>query len=274
MRGSDRCIPLMLFTALLLVACGGGGGDGGTPTDGAAPVSVACPSGVPASARCLAGQDALGAYYLIAVPKDWSGGLILHAHGGPSLGAPTADRPAEDLTRWAIMVKAGYAWAGSSFRQGGVDLRAAAEDTETLRGIFTTYVGKPRRTILHGQSWGAGVAAKAAEMYTAETVGTQPYDAVLLTSGVLAGGTRSYDFRLDLRALYQHLCNNHPRPGEPAYALNLGLPAGSTMTRANLSTRTSECLGLDKTAAQRSVEQRRKIDLIERVIRIPERPIQ
>ena len=27
----------------------------------------------------------------------------------------------------------------------------------------------------------------------------KPYDVVLLTSGVLGGGTRSYDFRLDLR---------------------------------------------------------------------------
>jgi len=69
------------------------------------------------------------------------------------------------------------------------------------------------------------VAAKAAEMFTAQTVGAQPYDAVLLTSGVLAGGTRSYDFRLDLRAVYQYLCNNHPRPTEASYALNLGLPA-------------------------------------------------
>lgn len=272
MRGSDLHLPSMLCMALLLAACGGGGGsgDGSTPPDDTRPVTVACPSAVPASARCIAGQDALGAYYLIAVPKDWSGGLILHAHGGPSLSDPSADRPAEDLTRWAIMVKAGYAWAGSSFRQGGVEVRAAAEDTEALRKIFSTYVGKPRRTILHGQSWGAGVAVKAAEMFTAET----PYDAVLLTSGVLAGGTRSYDFRLDLRVVYQYLCNNHPRPNEPSYALNLGLPAGTTMTRANLTARTSECLGLDKTTAQRSTEQRRKIDIIERVIRIPERSIQ
>jgi hypothetical protein len=274
MRSSDLRIPWMLCAALLLAACGGGGGDGSPPSDGAQPRAVACPSAIPSTARCLAGQDALGAYYLIAVPKDWSGGLILHAHGGPSLADPTADRPVEDLTRWAIMVKAGYAWAGSSFRQGGVEVRAAAEDTEALRAIFNTYVGKPRRTILHGQSWGAGVAVKAAEMFTAETVGVQPYDGVLLTSGVLAGGTRSYDFRLDLRVVYQYLCNNHPRPSEPSYDLNIGLPAGATMTRASLSARTSECLGLDKTAAQRTAEQQRKLDTIERVIRIPARSIQ
>jgi len=46
-----------------------------------------------------------------------------------------------------------------------------------------------------------------------------PYDAVLLTSGVLAGGTRSYDFRLDLRVVYQAVCGNHPRPDEAQYPL-------------------------------------------------------
>ena len=255
---------------LFLSACGGGDDD----FKEAAPTATTCPAAVPDTARCLQGQDSAGAYYLIAMPKDWNGNLVLHAHGGPSLDAPTTERATEDLTRWAIAVKAGYAWAGSTFRQGGVEVRAAAEDTERLRKIFRKHVAQPRRTILHGQSWGAGVAAKAAEMFTAATVGTQPYDAVLLTSGVLAGGTRSYDFRLDLRAVYQYLCSNHPRPTEPAYPLAIGLPAGSTMTQADLSARTAECLGLNKTAAQRTPEQQAKVQTIEKVIRIPASSIQ
>ena len=54
------------------------------------------------------------------------------------------ERSVEDLERWAIMVKAGYAWAGSTFRQGGVEVRAAAEDTERLRQIFVGHVAQPR----------------------------------------------------------------------------------------------------------------------------------
>ena len=256
--------------ALLLGACGGDGDD----FDEAAPVAATCPADVPSTARCLQGQDSKGAYYLIAMPQAWNGNLVLHAHGGPSLGAPTTERAAEDLTRWAIAVKAGYAWAGSTFRQGGVEVRAAAEDTERLRKIFRAHVAEPRRTILHGQSWGAGVAAKAAEMFTASTVGRQPYDAVLLTSGVLAGGTRSYDFRLDLRVVYQYLCNNHPRPSEPQYALHIGLPADSTMTQADLNSRTAECLGLNLPAAQRTTEQQARVETIARVVRIPASSIQ
>lgn len=240
----------------------------------AAPKPVACPEAVPATAGCLAGVDSKGAYYLIAKPAVWNGRLVLHAHGGPSLDAPTAERATEDLTRWAVMVDAGYAWAGSTFRQGGVEVTAAAEDTERLRGIFRQHVGKPTRTILHGQSWGAGVAVKAAEMFTAETVGEQPYDGVLLSSGVLAGGTRSYDFRTDLRAVYQYLCNNHPRPTETPYALNLGLPGDRTMTQADLTSRVNECLALNKAVGDRTPEQQARVQTIEKVIRIPSSAIQ
>jgi hypothetical protein len=83
-----------------------------------------------------------------------------------------------------------------------------------------------------------------------------------------------YDFRLDLRALYQHLCNNHPRPDEPAYPLPIGLPADSKMTNADLAARVNECLALNKPAAQRTPEQAQKIKTIVDVIRIPENSIQ
>ena len=273
MKLSFHCLaaPLAAMAAFtLLTGCGGGSDD----FDEAAPKAATCPPAVPSTTTCLSGVDSRGAYYLIAKPADWNGRLVLHAHGGPDLSAPTPERAVEDLTRWAIMVKAGYAWAGSTFRQGGVAVRAAAEDTERLRGIFRAHVAKPERTILHGQSWGAGVAVKAAEMFTAETVGVQPYDGVLLTSGVLGGGTRAYDFRTDLRVVYQYLCNNHPRPAEAPYPLNLGLPAGVSMTQAELAARVNECLALDKPAAQRTPAQQAKVQTIENVIKIPASVIQ
>jgi pimeloyl-ACP methyl ester carboxylesterase len=165
------------------------------------------------------------------------------------------------------MVKAGYAWAGSTYRQGGVEVRAAGEDTERLRGIFSAAVGKPKLTILHGQSWGASVAARAAEAYPAS------FDGVLLTSGVLGGGTRSYDFRLDLRVVYQALCNNHPLPGEPAYPLWQGLPPGSALTHAELARRVDACTGLRLKPEQRTAEQQRTLDALLKVVRVPERSL-
>jgi alpha-beta hydrolase superfamily lysophospholipase len=238
-----------------------------------APQAAACPAGLPSATRCLAGRDSEGAHVLIALPARWNGHLVLHAHGGPLLGAPRAERTVEDLQRWAVVVKAGYAWAGSSFRQGGVAVRAAAEDTERLRRLFVQHVAIPKRTLLHGQSWGAGVAAKAAETFTVDAAGRAPYDAVLLTSGVLGGGTRSYDFRLDLRVVYQVLCGNHPRADEPAYPLWMGLPAASTLTNAELAARADQCLGLRRPAAQRTPEQSRKLKTLVDVLRIPERSV-
>lgn len=240
----------------------------------AAPVAAACPKDLAPIARCLSGQDSAGAYYLIAMPQQWNGHLVLHAHGGPALGAPRMERSVEDFTRWSIMVRAGYAWAGSTFRQGGVEVRAAAEDTERLRQIFVRHVAQPQRTVLHGQSWGASVATKGAEMFQTTANGKRPYDAVLLTSGVLAGGTRSYDFRTDLRVVYQYLCNNHPRPTEVQYPLNIGLPADAAMTQADLAARVNECLALNKPVAERTPEQQRKVKTILDVIRIPASSIQ
>ncbi|TAG24871.1 MAG: hypothetical protein EAZ37_14845 [Burkholderiales bacterium] len=229
----------------------------------AAPLAQACPEGVPQGARCLRGQDSAGSHYLIAMPAKWSGVLVVHAHGGPSLGEPKASRADEDIKRWAITLAEGHAWAGSVFRQGGFAVTTAAEDTDRVRRIFVDHVAQPKRTLLHGQSWGAMVATRAAEMFP------KSWEGILLTSGVVAGPT-TYDFRLDLRAMYQHLCNNHPRPNEPQYSLAIGLPVGSTFTNADLTARADECLGLRRPAAQRSPEQAQKLKTIVDVLKIPE----
>ena len=246
---------------------------GATLASPAAPTPSAqpCPGGLPNGTRCLAGTDTAGAHYLVALPANWSGVLVLHAHGGPELGTPRADRTAQDLQRWAVVLRAGHAWAGSTYRQGGVAVRAAAEDTERLRQIFVQHIAVPKRTVLHGQSWGASVAATGADLFGRTAApGKSPYDAVLLTSGVLGGGTRSYDFRLDLRVVYQHLCGNHPQADEPAYPLWMGLPPGGTLTHAALAARVDACLGLRQPAALRTPAQQRKLQTLLAVIRIPE----
>lgn len=231
-----------------------------------APALVTCPVGVPEHTRCWRGQDSASAHYLIAMPARWSGVLVVHAHGGPALGEPKATRANEDVQRWAITLSQGHAWAGSVFRQGGFAVTTAAEDTERVRQIVVSHVAQPRRTLLHGQSWGAMVAARAAELYP------KSWDGILLTSGVVAGPT-TYDFRLDLRVLYQHLCGNHPLPTETAYPLSIGLPADAKLNHAELTVRVESCLGLKKPTAQRTPDEIRKIKTIVDVIRIPETSI-
>jgi pimeloyl-ACP methyl ester carboxylesterase len=176
--------------------------------------------------------------------------------------------------RWSVWTRAGFAWAGTSYRQGGVAVHAAAQDVERLRRLFSAEIGEPTRTILHGQSWGASVAAVAAETYTVRNAsGKPPFDAVLLTSGVLGGGTRSYDFRLDLRVVYQAVCGNHPRPDEAQYPLWQGLPPGSSLTRAELRARVNACTGVDDPAGPRSDVQRHRLKTLLDVIHIPARSL-
>lgn len=227
------------------------------------PIVSPCPEGVPSGVKCLRGLDIAGSHYLIATPANWSGVLVVHAHGGPALGEPKMSRADEDIKRWAITLTEGHAWAGSVFRQGGFAVTTAAEDTERVRRIFVDHVAKPRRTLLHGQSWGGMVATRAAELFP------QSWDGILLTSGVVAGPA-TYDFRLDLRSIYQYLCNNHPRPNEPQYPLSIGLPADNKMTNADLLARADECLGIRLPATQRTYEQTQKIKTIVDVVKIPE----
>jgi len=247
------------------------------------PAAVPCPTGLPEGTRCLNGRDYLGAWYWIATPQDWkpeTGVLVVHAHGGPALGEPTLARATADLQRWSVMLRAGHAWAGSSFRQGGVEVLAAGEDTERLRQLAITAIGQPRRTLLHGQSWGASVAARMAERYVTPDIdprrtspGPRPYDGVLLTSGVLAGGTRAYDVRLDLRVVYQALCHNHPTPGDSAYPLWMGLPPETKLSRVELAERADACLGVQRKPAERSAAQQQRLTTLTRVVKIPEQEI-
>ncbi|EAQ00916.1 putative membrane protein [Janibacter sp. HTCC2649] len=237
------------------------------------PTPTACPATVADIADCWTGQDSNGAFYAIAVPHEWNRSLLVHAHGGPDLGE-TSDpsRSVDDLDRWAVMVREGYAWAGSSYRRGGFGTEMAAIDTESVRKIFIDTWGKPRLTLLHGQSWGGDVAAKTAETFG--NAADKPYDGVLLTSGVLAGATRGYDYRVDLRAVYQYYCQNHPRPTEVQYPVWMGLRPGSTMTSAGLRSRLQECTGFQSEPTERTPLQQRNLDDILGVTGIPERTLE
>ncbi len=232
-----------------------------------------CPDELQGQARCYTGVDQNGAHYWIAIPANWNKSLVMHAHGGPRLKAIDHDSNLTDLKRFAVTVQQGFAWAGSSYRRPGYGVRMAAEDTENLRRIFVKAFGKPAHTIFHGQSWGGNVAAKGIELYGVNADGTRNYDAAVLTSGMIAGGTRNYLHRADLRAVYQYYCNNHPRPDEPQYPLWMGLPADSKLTTKDIVARVNECTGVKLPPEKRSEAQRRNLANILGVIKVPERTL-
>lgn len=258
---------LLAATALLVV-----GAAAPTPAlaDPAAPRPIDCPDSAGRGTRCLSGQDANGAWYVAAIPRNWNNRLIVHAHGGPRTGTPERDDPLEDLDRFSVMVRHGYAWIGSTYRRGGYGVRMAAEDTDNSRAIFWSLYGRPGRTLLHGQSWGGNVAAKASELHAGSAGAGWNYDGVLITNGVVSGGTRAYGFRADLRAVYQYYCANHPAPDEPAYPVWQGLPLDSRMTRAELRRRIETCTGVDRPAERRTSDQAARLGNILAVTGIAE----
>jgi alpha-beta hydrolase superfamily lysophospholipase len=233
------------------------------------PEAMPCPAGWPAGSSCHLASDADGAWYAIGIPPNWNReALIVQAHGGPDLDQNTPKRVKGDLARWAIAGRAGHAWIATSYRSGGYGWTRAGEDVERARELFVRHFGAARRTILHGQSYGGGVAAKLAERMSA--LPRNPYDGVLLTSGMLGGGRRYLEFRFDLRVVYEAVCANHPRADEPQYPVWLGLPPESTMTLADLAARVNECTGVRLPAAQRSDSQRRRLADIVNVIHVRE----
>ena len=172
--------------------------------------------------------------------------------------------------RHSHAVKAGYAWIGSSYRKEGYGVRMAAEDSDHARRFFIERIGKPKRTIFHGQSYGGMVGAKLVEIHAKNVDGSTNFDGALFNSGFVIGAPVGHQFRLDLRVVYQYYCKNLPRADEPQYPLWSGLPAGAKMTLADLQAIVDGCTGIAKPAAMRSETQKQNLANILGAMRFPE----
>jgi len=239
---------------------------------GSAPVSdtTECPKEIAAIATCYSAKHPSGAYLLAAIPNSWNGHLVVFAHGGPAIVPPTADTSKSDLAKYSIAVERGFGWVASTYRREGYGVQMAVEDTEHARQFFVERIRQPRRTILHGASYGGLVGAKLIEKQFKKADGSSVYDGAFLNSGLVVGAARGYDFRVDLRAVYQYYCKNLPRPDEPQYPLWNGLPAGAKVTLKDIGALVDECTGLTQGADARSPQQKQNLANILGVMRFPE----
>jgi len=239
---------------------------------GSAPFSdtTDCPKEVAAIATCYSARHPSGAYLLAAIPTAWNGHLVVFAHGGPAIVPPTANTSKSDLAKYSIAVERGFGWVASSYRREGYGVQMAAEDTEHARQFFVERIRQPRRTLLHGASYGGLVGAKLIEAQPKKADGSLAFDGAFFNSGLVIGAARGHDFRVDLRAVYQHYCKNLPRPGEPQYPLWNGIPAGAKMTLKDVEALIDECAGLTKAADARSPQQKQNLANILGVMRFPE----
>jgi dienelactone hydrolase len=102
-----------------------------------------------------------GADYLISVPENWRGGLVVYAHGiqyGPGKGAVGSPPIGGHI------LGQGHAWAASGYRAREYRPDLAIEDLVALREHFVKEIGQPRWSIIYGTSMGGHVVVGSLEL--------------------------------------------------------------------------------------------------------------
>jgi hypothetical protein len=92
-----------------------------------------------------------GGTYRYAVPPNWSGGLVMYAHGIQQGFGPTVEEPPISTH---ILFK-GYAWAASSYRDRGSVAHLGMEDTLALKRLFAREVGSRAGPSSTASRWAA-----------------------------------------------------------------------------------------------------------------------
>jgi len=152
------------------------------------------------STEPITGVTADGADYAIFVPSGWSGDVVYYAHGIiPPLAPVSLPGPTDWDNAPALrdaLTQAGFAVVYSSFTENGYAIKDGIQRTHQLRGIFTSKVGRPRRSFLVGHSLGAQVVQALAETYPNQ------YNGALAMCGVLGGTRLQTDYIGHVRTLF------------------------------------------------------------------------
>jgi hypothetical protein len=237
----------------------------------ALPDTAPCPESIAAIATCYTARHETGAYLFAAMPKNWNGDLVVFAHGGPTYTPPTATSGQRYVDKFSpVAVNRGFAWIASSYRREGYGVALAAEDSDIARKFFIARIATPKRTILHGASYGGVVGAKLIETYAKRENGNTNFDGAFLSSGAVAGVAVEWEQNVHQRVVYQYYCKNLPRPDEPQYPLWSGLPTNSRITKEDIEARVDACTGVAQLAGARSGLQKQNLANIVNVLDIPE----
>ena len=102
-----------------------------------------------------------GADYIIEVPENWRGGLVVYAHGiqyGPGRGAVGSPPIAGHI------IDSGHAWIASGYRAREYQPHVGVQDLLELRELFVKEIGRPRWSIIYGQSMGRHIVVASLEL--------------------------------------------------------------------------------------------------------------
>jgi predicted esterase len=149
--------------------------------------------------RCQGTFPEDGARYLIEVPANWNGTLLLYSHGYSGNESSPATDVGDPVT--GDWLKAhGYALAGTSYAHAGWALEEAFFDQVHVLTVFDALIHRhPDRTIAWGHSLGG--------IITAGLIQRNPelFDGALPMCGVLAGGVAVWNDLLDAEFVFKTL---------------------------------------------------------------------
>ncbi|MFJ7071720.1 alpha/beta hydrolase family protein [Streptomyces sp. NPDC098781] len=191
-----------------------------------------------------------GATYMMDVPADWNGTVLLFSHGyasGPT--NPAQDAP-DDATK-ALLLGQGYALVGSSYATTGWAVTDAVPDQLATLSAFTDRFGAASRTLAWGRSYGGLVTTAIAERHP------ERIDGSVSLCGLVQGGVANWNNTLD-----------------PAFALKTLLAPGSDVPLVRIADQTAadeaaDALTAVVDSAQSTPEGRARIALAAALHNIP-----
>jgi len=149
----------------------------------------------------LMGTLPSGATYVIEVPPNWNGTLVLYSHrsrlfnpnpaiDAPACGTDLLETSSDPVTHDWLLTH-GYALAGSSYAKINWAVQEAFQDQIDTLDLFTSQVAPPGRTIAWGQSMGGLITAGLVQLHPERFAGALPM------CGLLAGAVATFDAALD-----------------------------------------------------------------------------
>ncbi|CCK26168.1 acyl-CoA synthase [Streptomyces davaonensis JCM 4913] len=212
-------------------------------------VTLTTAAALPASDTHLEGQLPSGATYLMDVPADWNGTVLLYSHGYRAAGWPNPPQNAPDSATRDKLLEQGYALIGSSYATTGWSVTEAVPDQLGTLDVFTEKFGAADRTLAWGTSYGGLVTTTLAERHAGR------FDGSLSMCGLVQGGVANWNSTLD-----------------PVFALKTLLGTDVPLTgftdRAEAQN-AARTLGAEITAAQETPEGRARIALAAALHNIP-----
>jgi pimeloyl-ACP methyl ester carboxylesterase len=153
---------------------------------------------------CEDGVHAGGAEYIICVPDNWQGDLIVYAHGyvafNEPIGIPWDQLIFPDGTSIPeIMTSLGFAFATTSYSTNGLAVEEGLAEIIDLVSVFKTLYPEPNIVLLGGVSEGGLITALAIEQHP------ETFDGGLSTCGPIGDFREQINYWGDFRIVFDYL---------------------------------------------------------------------